>query len=531
MYKDPNRSRLREILSVIRKHNIARGVSPEKIRMILEDLGPTYIKLGQILSMRSDILPKKICEELMHLQNEVAPMPFSEVQEVIKEAYGIPLDEVFSRFEEKPTGSASIAQVHRAMLRRTGEEVVVKVQRQGIYETMSRDIAFLRRALRVMPAINMNGLLDMNKILDEMWMVAQEEMNFLVEARNMEEFAHLNQDVAYVTSPKLYREFTAPQVLVMEYIDGIPVDDKDTLLAEGYDLNEIGTKMADNYIKQIMEDGFFHADPHPGNVYIRDGKIVWMDMGMMGRFSPRDQEQIQKAIRGVATQDVSAVVEAVMSVGEFSDRPNQKQLYTDVRNWLIRYGNTGFGSMNMGSLMQDLAEVMRDNRMGMPASLTMLVRGLTTIEGVLAEIAPDISLIQVAAVRLAESRRENFDWKKELQDNGKEIWQALHKGIKIPSYVADLLHSYTEGQTRINLDLHSTDDLNIVLYSVSRHLVVGFLIAALLISSSIICTTDMAPKILGIPVLGIVGYILAFILTVVFCVRYLQSKKKKRKRR
>ena len=198
MYKDPNRSRLREILSVIHKHNIARGVSPEKIRLILEDLGPTYIKLGQILSMRSDILPKAICDELMHLQNEVTPMPFSEVQEVIREAYGVPLEEVFSRFEEKPIGSASIAQVHRATLRRTGEEVVVKVQRQGIYETMSRDIAFLHRALRVMPAVNMSGLVDMNKILDEMWMVAQEEMNFLVEAKNMEEFGHLNQDVAYV---------------------------------------------------------------------------------------------------------------------------------------------------------------------------------------------------------------------------------------------------------------------------------------------------------------------------------------------
>ncbi len=529
MYKDPNRSRLREILSVIHKHNIARGVSPEKIRLILEDLGPTYIKLGQILSMRSDLLPKEICEELMHLQNEVTPMPFSEVQEVIKEAYGVALEEVFSKFEEEPIGSASIAQVHRATLRQTGEEVVVKVQRHGIYETMSRDIAFLHRALRVMPAVNMSGLVDMNKILDEMWMVAQEEMNFLIEAKNMEEFSHLNQDVAYVTSPKLYRDFTAPQVLVMEYIDGIPIDNKEALLEAGYDLNEIGTKMADNYVKQIMEDGFFHADPHPGNVCIRDGKIVWIDMGMMGRFSPHDQAQIQKAIRGVAVQDVSAVVEAVMSVGEFKDKPNQKQLYSDVNNWLIRYGNASFGTMNMGSVLQDLAEIMRENRMGMPASLTMLVRGLTTIEGVMAEIAPDISLIQVAAVRLAESRRENFDLKKALRENGKDLYQALHKGIKIPSYIADLLHSYTHGQTRINLDLHSTDDLNRTLYSVSRHLVTGVLIAALLISSSIICTTNMAPKILGIPVLGAVGYILAFVLTLAFVVRYLQSKKKKRR--
>lgn len=531
MYKDPNRSRLREILSVIHKHNIARGVSPEKIRLILEDLGPTYIKLGQILSMRSDILPKAICDELMHLQNEVTPMPFSEVQEVIREAYGVPLEEVFSRFEEKPIGSASIAQVHRATLRRTGEEVVVKVQRQGIYETMSRDIAFLHRALRVMPAVNMSGLVDMNKILDEMWMVAQEEMNFLVEAKNMEEFGHLNQDVAYVASPKLYREFTAPQVLVMEYIDGIPIDHKEELMEAGYDLNEIGTKLADNYVKQIMEDGFFHADPHPGNVFIREGKIVWLDMGMMGRFSTHDQMQVQKAIRGVAMQDVSSVVEAVLAVGEFRDRPNQKQIYSDVNNWLVQYGNASFGTMNMGSLLQDLAEIMKENRMGMPASLTMLVRGLTTIEGVMAEISPEISLIQVASVRMAESRWENFDLKKELEKNGRELYRAFHKGIKIPAYVADLLHSYTHGQTRINLDLHSTDDLNRTLYSVSRHMVAGLLIAALLISSSIICTTNMSPKALGIPVLGIVGYILAFILTLAFVVRYFQSKKRKRKRR
>lgn len=531
MYKDPNRSRLREILSVIHKHNIARGVSPEKIRLILEDLGPTYIKLGQILSMRSDILPKKICDELMHLQSEVTPMPFSEVKEVIKEAYGVELEKVFSRFEETPIGSASIAQVHRATLRQTGEEVVVKVQRQGIYETMSRDIAFLHRMLRVMPAVNMNGLLDMNKILDEMWMVAQEEMNFLIEAKNMEEFAHLNQDVAFVTSPRLYREFTAPQVLVMEYIDGIPVDDRKALLKGGYDLNEIGTKLADNYVKQIMEDGYFHADPHPGNVFIREGKIVWLDMGMMGRFSPHDQAQIQKAIRGVAAQDVSAVVEAVVAVGEFQDRPNQKQLYTDVSNWLLRYGSASFGSMNMGELLQDLAEIMKENRMGMPASLTMLVRGLTTIEGVMAEISPDINLVQVAAVRMAESRRENFNLKEELQKDGREIYRALHKGIKIPSYVADLLHSYTHGQTRINLDLHSTDDLNRTLYSVSRHLVAGVLIAALLISSSILCTTNMAPKILEIPVLGVVGYFLAFVLTLAFVIRYFQSKKKRKKKR
>lgn len=422
--KESNGTRLREIISVIHKHQIARGVTPEKLRLILEDLGPTYIKLGQIMSMRSDIFPKKICDEFMRLRSEVTPMPFSEVREVIEHAYGTKLEDVFEEIQETPIGSASIAQVHKAKLK-SGETVVVKVQRKGIYETMSRDIAFLHRAVKLMPPINMAGLVDMNQVLDEMWVVAQDEMNFLAEAANMEEFARLNKNVAFVTSPMLYREYTTTQVLVMEYIDGIGVDEKEKLLEAGYDLDEIGSKMADNYVKQIMEDGFFHADPHPGNMRIRDGKIVWIDMGMMGRFSQRDQVLLGKVIKGVATNDVSLIVEAVLSLGDFHDKPDQKLLYSDIGDWLTKYGNANFGGLNMGTLMQDLMDIMKENRVSMPHSLTMLVRGLTTIEGVIAEIAPDINVVQVAATRMSGNRFSTSNMKEELHIGAKEVWQAL----------------------------------------------------------------------------------------------------------
>lgn len=525
--KESNGTRLREIISVIHKHQIARGVTPEKLRLILEDLGPTYIKLGQIMSMRSDIFPKKICDEFMRLRSEVTPMPFSEVREVIEHAYGTKLEDVFEEIQETPIGSASIAQVHKAKLK-SGETVVVKVQRKGIYETMSRDIAFLHRAVKLMPPINMAGLVDMNQVLDEMWVVAQDEMNFLAEAANMEEFARLNKNVAFVTSPMLYREYTTTQVLVMEYIDGIGVDEKEKLLEAGYDLDEIGSKMADNYVKQIMEDGFFHADPHPGNMRIRDGKIVWIDMGMMGRFSQRDQVLLGKVIKGVATNDVSLIVEAVLSLGDFHDKPDQKLLYSDIGDWLTKYGNANFGGLNMGTLMQDLMDIMKENRVSMPHSLTMLVRGLTTIEGVIAEIAPDINVVQVAAARMSGNRFSTSNMKEELHIGAKEVWQALQKGIKIPSYISDLLCSYMHGQTSINLDLHATDDLTLMLNALVRRLVMGFLIMALLISSSIICTTNMEPKLLGIPALGAIGYFLAIIFTALVFISHIRSKKKKR---
>ena len=527
MKQESGGARLKEIISVIHKHGIARGVSPEKLRLILEDLGPTYIKLGQIMSMRSDIFPKKFCDELMHLRSEVTPMPFSEVKEVIENSYGMELDEVFESIDQVPIGSASIAQVHKARLK-TGEQVVVKVQRRGIYETMSRDIAFLHRAVKLMPPINMKGLVDMNRVLDEMWVVAQDEMNFLAEAANIEEFARLNHDVAYSASPFLYREYTTTQVLVMEFIEGFGVDEKEKLTAAGYDLEEIGSKMADNYIKQIMEDGFFHADPHPGNLRIRDGKIVWIDMGMMGRFSQRDQELIGKVVRGVASHEVGMIVEAVLSLGEFHDKPDQKMLYSDIGDWLTKYGSADFGNLNMGQLMQDLVDIMKENRVSMPHSLIMLVRGLTTIEGVIADICPDINVVQIAAARISQNRLKDFDLRKELKESSRELYSAVHKGLKIPGYISDLLRSYMNGQTRVNLDLHATQDLTIMLNALVRRLVMGFLITALLISSSIICTTDMKPKILGIPALGMLGYVVAFVLTIYVFLSHLRLKKKKR---
>ena len=213
------KGRLREMSAVLRKHEITRGVSPEKLRMILEDLGPTYIKIGQIMSMHSDILPKRYCEELMKLCSDVAPMPFSEVLEVVKESYGMEWDEIFQSIDETPLGSASIAQVHHGVLL-DGDQVVVKVQRRGIYETMARDIALLKKAVRLLPPVSLKGLVDLEMVLDELWSVTREEMNFLTEAANMEEFAKNNQSVSFVGVPRLYQEYTTPHVLVMEYIDG-----------------------------------------------------------------------------------------------------------------------------------------------------------------------------------------------------------------------------------------------------------------------------------------------------------------------
>lgn len=517
-------SRLREITAVLRKHNITRGVTPGKLRAILEDLGPTFIKLGQIMAMHSDILPKRYCDELMKLCSDVTPMPFGDVLSVIEESYGRSWKRVFSSIEEEPQGSASIAQVHRAVLK-SGEDVVVKVQRKGVYEKMARDIDLLHKAVRLMPPVSIKGMADLDLVLDEMWSVTRDEMNFLTEAANMEEFSRRNRDVNFVGAPILYQKFTTVNVLVMEYIDGLGIDDRESLNEAGYDLKEIGSKLVDNYIKQVMDDGFFHADPHSGNVKIRDGKIIWIDMGMMGRLTEHDRKMIGKAVQGVALNDVGLIRQAVMALGEFKERPDQRKLYEDIEGLLMKYGSTEMGEINIGAVMTDLMDVMKNNKIKMPHGLTMLARGLTHMEGLLADIAPDINMVEIATAHMAGEFLRNLDLKKELKSSGKSILRSLRKALDIPSMVSDMMSGYLKGQARVNLDLQATDELAQLLRRLVRNIVMGLWVMALLISSSIICTTDMTPRIFGIPVLGFFGYILAFIIVVYVFIRHLLSSK------
>ncbi len=508
---EKNHVRIREMTAVLRKYEIMKGLTPKKFRMILEDLGPTYVKIGQILSMRSDILPKPYCDELMKLHSEVAPMPFEMVKKIIQEELGGEADRIFLSIEAKPLGSASIAQAHKAVLK-SKDQVVIKVQRKGIYETMKQDIALLHRVVRLIPPISLKEAVDFHMVLDELWEVTQEEMDFLKEASNMQEFAKNNRSIHFISSPKCYEEYTTKHILVMEYVDGIAIDHKQELLENGYDLEEIGMKLIDNYIKQVMDDGFFHGDPHPGNIRISGGKIVWIDMGMMGRLTQRDKNLIAKAIQGVAAKDITMIQEAVLSLGKFQGKPDRVGLYDDIQELMIQYGTQGMGDIDVTLLLQDLMEVMKKNKIAMPNGLTMLARSMTQIEGVLVEISPDINMVEIAAAYMKQKMLHGDYWEQECKETGKRLYRSLHKAIDIPGMAAEIMQGYLNGQSKLQLDLHTTDQLSHLMRHLVRNIVLGLWVTALLVSSSILCMTNMKPKILGIPAMGAVGYFFALVI-------------------
>lgn len=246
---------------------------------------------------------------------------------------------------------------------------------------------------------------------------------------------------------------------------------------------------------------------------------------MMGRLTERDRELIGKAVQGIAVNDVGMIQDAVLALGEFKEAPDQSSLYEGINNLLAKYGRTDIGQIDIAEVTMSLMEVMKENKITMPHGLTMLARGLTHMEGVLADIAPELNMVEIASRHMAEKFLKDRNWKQELRNGGKTLYKSLYKAVNIPSLVSDILQGYLKGQTKINLDLHASMELERLLRRLVRNVVMGLWVMALLISSSIICTTDMQPKIWGIPALGAFGYLIAFGIVMYVFLKHIFSKK------
>ena len=520
-------ARLREIMSVLKRNDIVHGISPVKLRRILEDLGPTYVKLGQIMSMRSDMLPQNYCDELTKLRMDVRPMPFSVVQKTLASEYGQPADKIFKTIEGASLGSASIAQVHRAVLVDDDREVVIKIQRPNIRTIMAEDIKLMKRAAGLLSIIGDTGsVIDFSAVIDELWIVSQQEMDFLLEADNCEQFYHLNEDIAYVSSPVVDRRYTTAKVLVMDYIHGIRIDETDKLKELGYDMREIGEKLCANYIKQILDDGFFHADPHPGNIWISGGKIVWLDLGMMGRLSPDDKKIIKNAVKAVVQGDIYEVKSAVLTLGKPRGKVNHSLLYTDIDEMLSKYANMGMGSINMGDVIFELLDIAKRHNISMPSNITMLARGVLTFEGVISRCCPELSMMEALSAHVFSETMTRGNIAHEAKVAGRDFLNSTRKSIEIPALIADMLKSTVKGQTKVNLELIGADEPLEKINHMVHELIVGIIIAAALIGSSFLCTTQMKPMVLGIPLLGFLGYLGAFVLGIVLIIQFYRGKKK-----
>jgi len=520
------KGRFRDILKVLARHEITRGLSPEKLRRVLEDLGPTFVKFGQLLSMRPDILPDEYCEALTQLRTDVMPMDFETVRGVLEAEYGKAPEQVFASIDSEPAGSASIAQAHRAVLK-DGRPVILKVQRPGIYEKMAQDMRLLHRASSIFRIVRRSGqVIDFDNVIDEMWSAAQQEMDFLIEAGHIREFTENNAGIPYIAFPKVETALTTPRVLVMEYVDGIQIDDTEALKKAGYNPAELCDKLAANYLKQVVDDGFFHADPHPGNIRVRDGKIVWIDLGMTGRLSARHRHLFKSAVIAAAENDYYALKSVLLSLATATGPVDHIKLYADIEEMMTRYAAEELGNIDIGVFVMEFLNVAEENGLVMPTGVSMLARGILTIEGVLSRVSPRTNLMNILAVHVSDTVLHEKSVKEGLLRGGRALYAFGKRTLDLPGQASDLLRMAAKGQARIGVELVGSEAPLARFDRIMNRLIVGIVNAAAVIGSSILCTTDMDPKLLGIPLLGVLGFTASFITTVWLIVRILRANRK-----
>lgn len=447
------KDRLFEIIGVLKKHNILDGINPVKLREILEDLGPTFIKIGQILSNRPDMLSKAYIEELSKLRSEVVPMSYQEVLNILNDEYDKKLFQLFISIEREPLGSASIAQVHKAVLK-DGTDVVIKVQRRNIKEIMVTDIKVLKKALKMLHVEKiLKNIVSFDDVLDELLYTSLEEMNFLIEADHIDEFYNANKEVHYIKVPRVHKNLTTEKILVMEYISGVAIANLNLLKEHGYDLDEIGDKIADNFIYQAIDVGYFHADPHPDNIIITNGKIGFVDYGMMGRLSSRNKELIRQCMVAIFNNEIRELERLLLILCDAKGDINHNKLCNDLELILDKNKTLGIKDIDITKFATELIEILGSNGIKIPKDITMLVRGIVVLEGTLEVICPNKSLMEVLESRVKEGDLLNLISKENLVKELGHSVNALGSLNRLPYDLHSFFKTTTRGDTKFNIEL------------------------------------------------------------------------------
>ena len=533
-FNKKEKKRSAEIMGVFAKHNFyANGFTPEELRTTLEDLGPTYVKIGQIMSSRVDMLPESYCQELGKLRQNVKELDPEIAKAVIEQETGKKIDEIFSEFRDKPLGSASIGQAHYGVLK-DGTKVVTKVQRPLIADMMRKDFVLLKKlssALDLVGETDEDGetekMVDLYEVIDELEKVTEEELDFRIEAENTRFFKeNCIDDEEKISCPAVIDELTTERIFTMTFVDGYSISKRERFIEEGYDVDEVGTIIVDNYLHQVLDVGTFHADPHQGNIMISNGKPVWIDFGMIGHVTENDINTIQKIVLSLIDMDLDDLVNGICALGASSPKTDRAKLIEDADLMMSKYMSvTNLDELDTSALLEEVMDIAAKHHISLPGKLTMLVRSIATIEGVLEEFCPQLNLFSLLTDRFMERAKKSFDLKAELTAGGKEALAMGKKAIKIPVLASDALNTFVKGRTKLTLEVTGYNDLLKKGAKTIKTLVLALFACVLFIGSCILCTADVEPKTAnGMPLIAGLGLVVSVGLAI-YVVKKLSKKK------
>lgn len=497
----------------------------ERVRMILEELGPTFVKLGQVASTRPDLIPAEFIEELEKLQDSVPAFAFEQVREIVEAELGGKLEALFAHFESQALAAASIGQVHRARLP-GGEDAVVKVQRPNIRRTIEVDLEIMFHIATLLEKhVEEAKLHRPTKVAEEFARVLEQELDYDVERAHLERFAtqFLDDEIVYV--PKVYRDYSTHRVLTMEYVGGETLGNRKELLASEASRSAIARRGAELMLKQIFQHGFFHGDPHPGNIRVLPGNVIcYLDFGMMGRLDRRTRENIADLVYGAGSRDPAKTTAALLRLAERDEdlETDARVLERDVGALIDVHVQTELGRVDIGRLLQQLMELLNRHRLRIPADLVMMIKALTTAEGVGVALDPKINMVELATPYVRKLKMERFSPRRlvgELYDSGNEILQLMRE---IPGGARELLRLAKRGGLRMGVEHRGFEKMLDTYEHIANRIAFAIVVAALIIGSSLIVVSGIPPKWGEIPIVGLIGFITAGVMGLLLLVAILR---------
>ncbi|MFQ6003410.1 MAG: ABC1 kinase family protein [Candidatus Zixiibacteriota bacterium] len=496
----------------------------QRIRLALEELGPTFVKLGQVLSMRPFLIPLELVLELTKLQDEVAPFPFELVKEIVEKELKAPLEEHFSSFDTMSIASASLSQVHKAVTK-DGETVVVKVQRPDIRDVIAADLEILRDLVNLLDRyVPESRQYDPKGIREELAKSIRKEIDFNNEARNIEVFRENFRNEKSVFVPKVFWDKTTSKVLTMGYIDGVKISNLEELDKKGIDrklIAKIGGRMV---LKQIFEDGFFHADPHPGNLFVLEGNVIApVDYGMMGKLSETTMDELADLLISVVTWHPGGIVKVYQDVGVVGEEVNLRALEADLADFLYKYHRIPLSRLDMRVLMDEAFEIIHRYNIHIQAELMLFSKALITYEEVANMLDPEYDLVTQALPYIKGLAYRKFKPKVLLRDTSTLLQDLRSLFILLPFELKRIIKKMGRGELSFTFQHRGLEKLILELDRASNRLSFSLIIAAIIVGSSLIMRLETKYTLFGYPLFGILGYIFAGLLGVWLVIAILRS--------
>ncbi|HBM7148922.1 TPA: AarF/ABC1/UbiB kinase family protein [Enterococcus faecium] len=575
------RSRLAEIIRVFINYNVVPNFvqqkNPEQVKKAFEELGPTFIKIGQMLSVREDLLSSAFTQTFKTLQDSVPSDTFSTVKKTIETELSLSLSDIFDDFSKSPFASASMGQAHRAKLK-NGDAVVVKIQHPNIAEEIRLDLQLFERAIPLIKYIPETSVVDLKGVLQEVKRSLINEMDFLKESQNGEQFYQKNNGWKEIRSPKIYDAFCSKKVIVMEEMSGknlnhlMNAENKTESFITGIQnkqlKQEVAKLLVENFMKQVFDDGFFHADPHPGNLLfhvltkeeqtqasrktetvhekefgsfafrastsaedpVAPYTINYIDFGMMGHLSAGLRQKLTQAVLALYTKDAYRIEKAVLRLCQQEGSFDESRFHQELTSFLEQYYDSPIDEINLQEVFTHVVTICHQNNLQFDRDITLLLKAFGTLEGVIRVLDPEVSLMEVASPFAQHYFLTHLDVEDTLKQSGLDLLEGMKAAPKIPQQLHHLLEMWTSGQGKVNLELKKQDKLLSRIESMINRLVFGMILAALIVGSSLLVQAAPVENAEVVSLLGIFTYAIAAFVIIFLAIDALIQMYKKRKK-